>query len=308
MTGLYTHAGLKISSTKLQLVEIFGDVNGVQLENLNEVVFAEPIDFKSDRTTKILAQLQSAYDEIRIRKSVKSSTLSFALPLDLFYIVQIPIDNTLLSEDMLAELRWEFSVLYPFLDMNEISVQYYEVEKNSFITYNTAMVYGLDRKYIQILESFCKKNNVNLGFIDNAHLASERALKASNSYVKDGLRLSVYISKNRLSILYLLDGKLIYQRVIETANADDYGKLIRNELASARSIMIKRELIKAAYATSDLIIDNYIGKINFHTGLNFIVYNPFDKIIPVSNLKNSPLFLQRYNTFSSAAGIAYRVE
>ncbi len=307
MNGLYTLAGLKISGSKLQLVEIFSDPSGVRLENLNEVVFAEPINFRADRTTKILAQLQSAYDEIRIRKPIKSGTLSFALPLDLFYIVQIPCDNTLLSQDMLAELKWEFSILYPFLDINEISIQYYEVEKNSFITNNTAVVYGLERKYIQILENFCKKNNVNLGFIDNAHLASERALKASNNFVKDGLRLSVYISRKRLSIIYLLDGKLIYQKVIETENSDDIGKLIRNEMASAKSIIVKREVIQAAYATGDLVVDNYISKMNFHTGLNFIVYNPFDKITPISNLKNSPLFLQRYNTFSSAAGIAYRV-
>ena len=86
MAGLFIHAGLNVSGTKLQVVEVLGSPDDVRLDNLNEVIFAEPIDLKSDNETKILTQLQAAFDEFNLSKPVKSRKLSFSLPLELFYI------------------------------------------------------------------------------------------------------------------------------------------------------------------------------------------------------------------------------
>jgi len=247
MAGLYVHAGLNLSSTKLQIVEVFGSPEGVRLDNLNEIVFANPIDFKSDNETKILTQLQAAFDEFRLKRPVKSKKLSFSLPLEMFYISQLPFDNTLLHRDIMEEFKWEFSVMYPFLNPEELILQYLEVEKNMIFTKNTALVYAIERKYLKILKIFCERNDLYLGYIDNVHLASERALALSDSFIKQGLRLSVYVSKKHLSIILSLDGKTISQKVHKLESQNDIRQIIEQEISPTQSKNIMKGLVQAAY-------------------------------------------------------------
>jgi len=235
MAELNVHAGLNISNTKLQLVEIFGSHEEVRLDNLNEIVFAEPINFKSDRDVKILSLLQVALDEIRIKKHIKSRTLSFSLPLEMFHITQLPYDNTLLHRDIGEEFKWEYSVMFPHIKDEEIVIQYYEVDKNMIYTKNTALVYGIERKYLRLFNKLCEQNNFNLGHVDNVHLSSERALVLSNSCINNGFSLSIYISKSNLSIILSLDGKPISQKVYPYNNIDDILSIVQNEISSFES-------------------------------------------------------------------------
>ena len=307
MAGLFIHAGLNVSGTKLQLVEVLGSPDGVRLDNLNEVVFAEPIDFKSDNETKILAQLQAAFDEFRLRKPVKSRTLSFSLPLEMFYISQLPFDNTLLHRDNMEEFKWEFSVMYPFLIPEELILQYLEVEKNMIFTKNTALVYAIERKYLKMLEKFCEQNDLKLGYIDNAHLASERALALSNSFIKQGLRLSIYVANKKLSIILSLDGKTISQKVHNLGNQNNIREIIEDELSPTQSKNIMKGLIQAAYITGENVPDALVKQLTEQTGIDFISFNPFDKLTTTPKILESTLYSQKYNSFSSAAGIAYRI-
>ncbi len=307
MAELNVHAGLNISNTKLQLVEIFGSHEEVRLDNLNEIVFAEPINFKSDRDVKILSLLQVALDEIRIKKHIKSRTLSFSLPLEMFHITQLPYDNTLLHRDIGEEFKWEYSVMFPHIKDEEIVIQYYEVDKNMIYTKNTALVYGIERKYLRLFNKLCEQNNFNLGHVDNVHLSSERALVLSNSCINNGFSLSIYISKSNLSIILSLDGKPISQKVYPYNNIDDILSIVQNEISSFESKNLTKELIQAAYITGERISESFVKSLNAGTGLDFIAFNPFDKLTATLKIKESPLYLQRFNTFSPAAGIAYRI-
>ncbi len=307
MAGLFIHAGLNVSGTKLQLVEVLGSPDGVRLDNLNEVVFAEPIDYKSDNETKILAQLQTAFDEFRLKKPIKSRTLSFSLPLEMFYISQLPFDNTLLHRDNMEEFKWEFSVMYPFLIPEELILQYLEVEKNMIFTKNTALVYAIERKYLKMLEKFCEQNDLKLGYIDNAHLASERALSLSNSFIKQGLRLSIYVSKRKLSIILSLDGKTISQKVHNLGNQNNIQQIIEDDLSPTQSKNIMKGLIQAAYITGESVPDALAKQLTGETGITFVSFNPFDKLTTTPKILESTLYSQKYNSFSSAAGIAYRI-
>ncbi len=307
MAGLFIHAGLNVSGTKLQLVEVLGSPDGVRLDNLNEVFFAEPIDYKSDNETKILAQLQTAFDEFRLRKPVKSRTLSFSLPLEMFYISQLPFDNTLLHRDNMEEFKWEFSVMYPFLIPEDLILQYLEVEKNMIFTKNTALVYAIERKYLKMLEKFCEQNDLKLGYIDNAHLASERALALSDSFIKQGLRLSIYVSNKKLSIILSLDGKTISQKVYNLGNQNNIREIIEDELSPTQSKNIMKGLIQAAYITGESVPDALAKQLTGETGIDFISFNPFDKLTTTPTILESTLYSKKYNSFSSAAGIAYRI-
>ena len=307
MAGLFIHAGLNVSGTKLQLVEVLGSPDGVRLDNLNEIVFAEPIDYESDDETKILKQFQTAFDEFQLRKSFKSRKLSFSLPLEMFYIAQLPFDNTLLHRDIMEEFKWEFSVMYPFLIPEELILQYLEVEKNMIFTKNTALVYAIERKYLKILNKFCMQNDLNLGYIDNAHLASERALALSDSIIKQGLRLSVYVSKKHLSIILSLEGKTISQKVYKIESQNDIQQIIEHELSPTQSRNITKGLVQAAYITGGSSTDALAKILTEKTGINFISFNPFDKLTTTPKILESLLYSQKFNSFSSAAGIAYRI-
>ncbi len=307
MAGLFIHAGLNVSGTKLQVVEVLGSPDNVCLDNLNEVVFAEPIDYKSDNETKILNQLQAAFDEFSLSKPVKSRKLSFSLPLEMFYISQLPFDNTLLHTDIMEEFKWEFSIMYPFLIPEELILQYLEIEKNMIFTKNTAIVYAIERKYLKMLNNFCLQNDSNLGYIDNAHLASERALALSDSFIKQGLRLSVYVEKEHLSIILSLDGKTISQKVYKLESENDIRQIIEQEISPTQSKNIIKGMVQAAYITGELVTDALAKKLTEKTGINFIFFNPFDKLTTTPKIIESLLYSQKFNSFSSAAGIAYRI-
>lgn len=307
MAGLYVHAGLNLTSTKLQLVEVLGSPGEVRLDNLNEVVFAEPINFKTDNETKILVQLQSAYDEFRLKKQIRSKKLSFALPLELFYISQLPFDSTLLRKDILEEFKWEYSVMYPFLKTEDLIFQFLEIDKNMVFTKNTALIYAVERKYVKILLKFCEQNNSTMGYIDNPHLASEKALILSDSFGKQGLRLSVYVSKNSLSIILSLDGKTISQKVYKLESYNDIRQIIEHEISPSQSKNIMKGLIQAGYITGENVTESIAKILTEKTGIKFILFNPFDKLTPTPKILESRLYGQKFNSFSAAAGIAYRV-
>jgi len=307
MAGSFIHAGLNVSGTKLQVVELLGSPDGVSLDNLNEVVFAEPIDYKSDNETKILAQFQTAFDEFQLRKPFKSRKLSFSLPLEMFYIAQLPFDNTLLHRDIMEEFKWEFSVMYPFLNPEELILQYLEVEKNMIFTKNTALVYAIERKYLKILNKFCVQNDLNFGYIDNAHLASERALALSDSIIKQGLKLSVYVTEKLLSIILSLDGKTISQKVHMLGSQNDIQQIIEHELSPTKTKNIMKGLVQAAYITGESATDALAKKLSEKTGMTFVSFNPFDKLTTTPKILESLLYTQNFNSFSSAAGIAYRI-
>jgi Tfp pilus assembly PilM family ATPase len=307
MAGLYVHSGINLSSNKLQLVEIFGAPEEVRLENLNEVEFKEPLNFKLDKESKILIELQAAFDQIRLQKPIRSVTISFSIPLELFYITQLPYDNTLLHRDILEEFKWEFSVLYPFIPPDEISLQYLEVERNMVFTKNTAIVYGIERKYLQILQKFCEQNNLKLGYIDNAHLSSERALALSDSFIKQGLRLSAFITDESLSNILSLDGKTIAQKVYTIQSKNDIRQLIEQDITPSKTRNIMKGLVQAGYIAGDDLDESFIQNLSNKIGISFIAFNPFDKLTPHKKIKESTLYSKKYNSFSAAAGIAYRI-
>ncbi|MEJ2493196.1 MAG: hypothetical protein P8Y79_02580 [Ignavibacteriaceae bacterium] len=307
MAGLFVHAGINLSSKKLQLVEIFNTPDEVRLENLNEAQFSETLNFRNDKENKILSQMQAAYDQMRSYKPIRSSTISFSLPLELFYITQLPYDNTLLHRDIMEEFKWEFSVLYPFIPPDEISLQYLEVDRNMIFTKNTAIVYGIERKYLRILHKFCEQNNLKLGYIDNAHLSSERALALSDSFIKQGLRLSIFISEESLSNMLSLDGKTIAQKVYTLKSKNDIRQLIEQDITPSKSRNIMKGLIQAGYITGDDVSESLVQILSNKIGIGFLAFNPLDKLTPLNKIKESPLYIKKYNSFSAAAGIAFRI-
>lgn len=307
MTGFENHAGFNISSSKLQVVEINHEDEQFKLVNLDEAYFNDPISLENDKDTKISALLQGAFDELLIKKPLKATSISFTLPFELFHIMQIPYDNTLLYQDMVEQFKWEFSVLFPYISIKNLVIQYIEIEKNSFNLMPSSIVFGIQRKYLQMLGGFCSKNNLKLKFVDNLHIAAERALSVSNALVYKGLTLSIYFNNRFLSILYAFNGKPIYFKVIPLNDASEIMEHLLRETKPSPSLKVERSQIEAAFICGDEISGSVVQTLNKTLGLNFILFNPFDKIKPSPSLYDNKLYLEKYNSFSSAAGIAFRL-
>ena len=319
MAGFENHLGFTISASKLQLVEIIYKEKQFTLDRVDEAYFNEQLNMEADKETKIDSLLQSAFNEILIRKSLKSSFASFALPFELFHIMQIPYDNTLLHQDLVEEFKWEFSILYPYVNTKDLVIQYIEVEKNNLINHNTIIVIAIQRRHLQMIQNFCKPNNLKLKFIDNIHTASERALAANYPHAARGLTMSIYISNKFLSLIYSLEGKPVYFKVLPLNDAGEIPLLLLNETTLQESFSdedgskveyypkIDRSAIDNAFISGEEISEAMIESLSNTLGIDLIYFNPFEKIKPDSELYTNKFYLEKNNSFSPAAGIAYRL-
>ena len=307
MNSFENHAGFNISSSRLQVVEINFKSDQFHLENVDEAYFNEPLNLAHDKETKINILLQSAYNELLIRNPIKCNFASFTLPLDLFHIMQVPYDNTLLNQDLIEEFRWEYSILYPYLPINDFVIQYIETDKNKINDAGTAIVIALPRKYLQIIHNFCAHNNLKIRFIDNAHIASDRALFVNNILIDKGLILSVYFSDNNLSVIFSYDSKPVYLKTILLDDAGKITSVLLDEINNNQYIKINKNFIENAFIAGEDLSVSLVKSLSDAIGLNFKFFNPFEKIKPETKLHQNKYYIEKYNSFSPAAGIVLRL-
>ncbi|QQS37662.1 MAG: pilus assembly protein PilM [Ignavibacteriales bacterium] len=306
MNGFENRIGISVSSVRLQLVELSFSDNRYYVSNFDEAYYSEPLNFSKEKTTKLSALLQGAFNEILIRKPLKSKTVSFSLPLDLFYLLQVPVDNSLLHSELSDDLKWQLSVAYPFLNIDELSVNFIEIPSNTFCDLNTALVAAIDRKYIGIINSFCSLNKLNLKYVDNIHFASERTLSSITKDENNELVLSIYISNSNLSMLFTHKGNIIAFRYLPFESISDAARLINEEISNNNLLRLKPSDISSVYIFGDDITDGFVNSLSESTKLILNKINPFTNFHIENNSPGLIYQRERYNSFASAAGIAYR--
>lgn len=300
-------AGITITSSKMQIVEVVYSNDQYLLHNVDEAYFNEPINFETDKETKILSLFQTAYNELIINKPLISKSVSFSLPLELFQIMQVPYDNTLLNQDLMEEFRWEFSILYPYLKVNDLVLQYLEIEKNPLNESSTAIVIAVNRKFLSLIQTFCEQNNLKLKFIDNAHIASDRALFLNNNLNDKGITLSVFYSNNNLSVIISFNGKPVYFKINQLKDAGEIISTLQNEIEKNSILSLSSKLISSAFISGDELSPSVTEAIRRTTGINLVYFNPFNKINPDKDLGINRYYSEKYNSFAPAAGIAFRL-
>lgn len=306
MAAYGNHAGFNVTSSKIQLVEINYKNSDFVLKNVDEVYFDERLKLSEDKETKIISVLQAAFNEIVLRNRLNSKATSFTLPPEIFYTVHLPYDNTLLYNDLYEDIKWQLSVLYPYVFINDLVIRQIEIPANKIVGYDTLLVSAVKRKYLHWLKYFCEENNLKIRFIDNSHFASERALTSSQN-IKEGISLSLYISSNYLSFIFSLNAKPFLFKTATYNSANEIPQIILKETAPTESINLNRSMINNFFITGEDVTKSFVDSLNAGIESDFKLFNPFEKINPDPGLFKNALFSKKAGAFSPAAGIAFRI-
>lgn len=299
------HAGINLTDTKIQLVEISYKNNSFYLENIDQSILREPLNpnLEKERLTGIL---QDALNKLQSKKKLTSKFVSFCLPNNFFKIIELPIEYTLTKNDLQEHLRWEISVLFPKCVDREFYIQHIEVNKSSRRNDNKAIIFALEKNIVVILNSFCTSNNLRLKFIDNAHLASNAFLYKNPGYTKNDLTFSIYIDQNHSSISALEGVYPFFFKVFKSENKNIFYNL-DNAVVNLVNLGIEFNSVKDILLCGQNITDEFLSQLKNKFGLPVKKINPFEKLKTEGTITENPLFVSQYNSFTAAAGIAVRI-
>lgn len=298
-----SHVGFTFSNVKLQAAEITNRQNQFFITNLDEIYFNDEIDFTKDKETKIASLFQEAFEEFLIKNSITSNAVSFSLPQELFITAQLPFEQTLLHSDLIEEFRWQLSLLHPYLNWNDYVIRFHEVDGRFTGANAIALVFALNRRHINFITNFCRKNNLKLKFIDHCHLAANNMIITDSSAKAEKL-LSFYISEKILSVIISENGSLIHYEDIPITTAQE----IRNLITDMPNKFIKMKLeLTRAYLFGNAISYTIAQTLSENTGRDFIIINPFTKLKANSLLLTNKYFTESNHFFSASVGTAVRV-
>ena len=302
MESYQNHLGINITNAKLQIVEVAYSEGEFILENVGEEFLSEFVDF-NNKKTKIISLLQSAFNEIEISKSFNSKYFSFTLPHNLFKIIQLPIENSLMEKDLQEYLKWEFSILYPDINQEELLLQFIKLDG----IYPTAIVIGTLRRYIEILKDFCLQNKANLKFVDNVHFASDNLLCYESDLSEKSLVLSLYLSNDLFSIDLLQNNKPVQFQLVPFKQSSEIIPAIEKFIEASKVLNGNKDLINQMFISGDNIPDSLSENLVNILRLEVGYINPFDKIKHNPSLEFNKFISSKPFSFSSVAGIAYRM-
>lgn len=298
--------GFYFSNSKLQVMEIGCEDTIYSIRNISEVYFNEVLDFTVDKNSRILEQLQAAYNEILLDFPVKTTSAAFALPNDFFYVMQVPFENTLKNDDLIREFKWEFSLLYPYVDPEDLVIQFIEIPKNSYMKHQTAIVIAVRQKYLQVLNAFCRKNNILLKHIESPHIAAERIFTASRINMFNKIIVSIFISNKDISIIISDNLKPVYFKIIKNIDFTHIPEIIKEELNTNGIIDIKADNADHCFVLGDSLNLTFLERLNTITGIKFEPFNLTDNM-NISLKRDNNKYLNKVNSFSASAGAALRL-
>ncbi len=306
MASIYNHTGINITSSKLQLVEVVHRDNRFFVENVDEEYFFEFLDFSS-KETKIISLLQNAFDEMILRNPLQSANISFTLPIELFKIVEIPYDQSLTGVDLTAHLKWELSILFPADSSSDFIVQYIPVKRGSESDSNHLIIVALLKQHLKTLHKFCSRNNLQLKYADNPHIASNLVISSNPDLSERDQKMSIFISDRVLSVILLTNNIPGYFKTKSLKKISEVIPKLGEIFDDLNSLNINTTEIKEIFVSGDNIGDSLLKQISDSRGIKLHRINPFQSVNFPPKLKENEYFTEKFNSFVPSAGIAFRM-
>ena len=299
------HAGINLTETKLQLVEICYKENSFFLENVEQWVHSESLT-PSLNENKIISILQGSFEKIIKKKPLASKSISFALPNNFFKIFEVPYEDSLVKKDLHDHFRWEISILFPECEKDNFYIQHVEVDKSTVRSEKKAIIFAIDKKLIAAINKFCIQNYLELKYIDNVHLASNAFLYLDKPQFANEISLSIYID-SKYSSITAIDG--VYPFYFKVLNPDSSN--IFDELTYSVNKLNEFNLslgdFKKVMLYGQDLTGEFENKLKNFFGLSLKKVNPFERLKAIDSLLNNPLYKYKNNSFTAAAGIAIRI-
>ena len=304
MNGNQSCAGINVTNSRLQFVEVEKDSDQLFITNIGQTFISPSINFEEQSETVLPAQLQTAFDELNINNPINNKFVSFTLPPELFITIQLPYDRNLTNVEITEEFRWEISQLFPYLPAEELALKFYEIGGNILHGKNNALVVALNKKYLLLLKNFCTKNNLTPRLVDNASIAANGFIN-NHFPVRNSVTVNIYNSKFSITLFLNVTSKPAYVKVFQKSKNELMNSLAREfSLEKIRDIL--NETSKYSFISGDDISDEFLSEIRQITRLDFMKFNPFEIIKLKSDFQNSGISQEQYCTLTAATGIASR--
>jgi hypothetical protein len=107
-------------------------------------------------------------------------------------------------------------------------------------------------------------------------------------------------------MIFSIDGKPVQFKVIRIANAAEISNYLLNEIKNEEGGSFI-EAITASFISGEDLSPSMVKTLQNTTGIEFLQFNPFEKIKPAPALIENRLYSDKFYSFSPAAGIAFRL-
>lgn len=299
------HAGINLTTEKIQLVEIINQDNGFFLTNVDEEYFSESVDL-NEKETKLSSILQAAFNELLLRTPLTAANVSFTLSPEYFKIVELPFEKSLIKSDFENHLQWEFEQLFPYLKLDDVILQHIELTPENPGNTNRMLFVAAIKKHLKFIYKFCSRNNFNLKFVDNSHFAANSILRLNPNIPPDETGMSVYLIDNFFSVLIFHDHLPSFYKKFKYERIDQMFEIISSYLNELSDTGFNKEKIKFAFLMGERASESFREKFAEMFSIKCSLTNPFD-FIPLSEKLNENNFIKtKYNSFAASAGIALR--
>lgn len=303
MSILTNKTGLSITEDKIQLVEISKKENIYYLENVDEEYFEESL-FNETKEAKFIHILQNAFNELILRNPLRSNNISITIPPSFFKTFEIPADKNLTKNDLNDYIKWELSKLFPNDGADHYTFQKTVLSNFDYKSTKQVLIHAVPVNLLKRIHKFCVRNNLVLNLIDGAHTALSSIVNSEN---REGIKLSIYLENDHLSILLFSDGNLLFEKNKKITNVQEISNYISSVIDEITSEKVISKEISELYIFGNSATTELKNSIVSSTNLDLIDINHFNKLSITPDLENHKFVTEQYSKFIPATAIALRI-
>lgn len=305
MDVFQSYAVVNISTSRLQFLELEKKTNQICIFNIGQTFISPAINFDETADEIILSQIQNAFDEIKIRSNFKSNLVSFTLPPELFFTIQLPYDANLTQKEIRDEFNWEISQLFPFIPVDELALKFYELDSTFLPGKHNALVVALPKKLLVLIKNFCSLNELQPRLVDNAAISANSFINSVMNGNFGSININFYNSKNSATLFINNSSKPAYVKVFNKHNSEVISSILKELRHHRFSKIFAQSSVNASICGEDIGSDS-LEQIEYELKMKFKIFDPFNYIRFISDYVSSEIPVDYNSSFTPAAGVALR--
>ena len=305
MDVFQNYAVVNITASRLQFIELEKISNQILINNIGQSFLSPSINFDEPVEEIILPQIQNSFDEIKIRNNFRSKPVSFTLPPEIFFTIQLPYDDNLTQKEIREEFNWEISQLFPFIPVDDLALKFYELDNKFLPGKNNALVVALPKKFLVLIKNFCGINELQPKLIDNASISANSFINSVSNEMNKPIIVNLYNSKNSMTLFINNLSKPAFVKVFNKHNGEVISAIVK-ELKQDRFSKIFNQFPVGATISGEDIGSDSLEQLEQELKMKFKVFNPFEFIKFKSDYTSHEIPLDYYSSFTPSAGVALR--